>query len=558
MNKKRIVLMLVFILCPVCILAQGLINSKHNLSVSGQSLAKSGGESDMCRFCHTTHISRPKPAQWRKNDTGQNYILYSSSTIQALPGQPTGASLLCLSCHDGTIALGSSETSLSANSLSMMPNKANLTTDLSDDHPISFTYNSTLALANRELADPAFLPPSIELEKQKVQCTSCHDPHNQMYDYFLSVSYQYSELCIQCHQIDNWNLSAHKISNATWKGFGRTPWFHTPYTTVEENGCENCHNPHGAESHDRLLNFRREEDNCLICHNGSVASTDIRAMQNKPFTHNVYAYNQIHDPAEENIVRIKHVECSDCHNPHSSRKLRTRPPLAEGSIKDVKGVDTNGNPIEKIQFQYELCYRCHSGNAVKPGSPTSRQIEQSNVRFEFDLGNPSYHPIEGSGKNSNVPSLILPRTETSIIYCTNCHSSDGSRSPAGPHGSIYPHILKYRYETTDFTPESYQSYELCYQCHNRDIILNSMETYAQKVHKKHIKDVNTPCNVCHDPHGISSAQGNAANHSYLINFDIRVVSADQVTGRLEFNNLGMFSGNCYLQCHGKNHSPATY
>ena len=35
------------------------------------------------------------------------YIPYSSSSLQAKPGQPTGTSKLCLSCHDGTIALGS-------------------------------------------------------------------------------------------------------------------------------------------------------------------------------------------------------------------------------------------------------------------------------------------------------------------------------------------------------------------------------------------------------------------------------------------------------------------
>ena len=556
MNKIRLIFIFVFIFTPLFSTAQNLINSKHNLSISALDLSKNGNESDMCHFCHTNHISRPKSAQWRSKDLGQSYTLYNSSTIHALPGQPTGSSMLCLSCHDGTIAFGSSlENSSNYN---IIKSRANLSTDLSDDHPISFTYNSTLSFSDGELADPAFISNLIKLEKQQLQCTSCHDPHNQIYDHFLTVSPQYSELCVICHKKNSWNLSTHKLSNATWKGFGKDPWFHTPFKTVEENGCENCHNPHGAESHDRLLNFDKDEDNCLICHNGSVASTNIQAMQNKPYTHDVYRYNQIHDPAENSMMRLRHVECADCHNPHASRKNSPRAPLASGSIEGVKGIDTYGNSINAVLYQYELCYRCHTESSVKPGSVTPRQIEQSNLRLEFDSANPSFHPVEEAGKNSNVPSLISPLTESSNIFCTDCHSSDGTKNPSGPHGSIYPHILKYRYETADNTPESYQSYRLCYQCHNREIILNSMDSYAQNVHKKHISDENTPCNVCHDPHGISSAQGNSTNNSYLINFSISSVSADPITGKLEFVNLGMSSGSCYLRCHGKNHSPESY
>ena len=57
-----------------------------------------------------------------------------------------------------------------------------------------------------------------------------------------------------------------------------------------------------------------------------------------------------------------------------------------------------------------------------------------------------------------------------MIYCTTCHADDegGSR---GPHGSSFAPILKQRYETADNTPESYDNYALCYQCHDRTSIL---------------------------------------------------------------------------------------
>ena len=97
------------------------------------------------------------------------------------------------------------------------------------------------------------------------------------------------------------------------------------------------------------------------------------------------------------------------------------------------------------QYEYEVCYRCHADSPDKPGSPTVRQIAQNNVSLEFDLGNPSFHPVEGAGVNPNVPSLISPLTVSSKIYCSDCHASDGTNSPAGPHGSIYPQILKMQY-----------------------------------------------------------------------------------------------------------------
>jgi hypothetical protein len=70
-------------------------------------------------------------------------------------------------------------------------------------------------------------------------------------------------------------------------------------------------------------------------------------------------------------------------------------------------------------------------------------------------------------------------------------------------------------------------------------------------------DVRTPCNVCHDPHGISYTQGNSTNNSKLINFDTSVVSPSS-SGKLRFESLGTNRGRCYLRCHGENHDPKSY
>jgi len=544
---------------PASLLSQSISTTVHNLSASGPGSIRASSESEICVFCHTPHSSSPRAPLWNRSDPGTTYTLYNSSTVDATIGQPSGSSILCLSCHDGTIALGhvlsrASDIQMVGGITTMPSGNTNLTTDLSDDHPISFTYDAALATADGELKNPSSLTGQVQLENGKVQCVSCHDPHKNVYSDFLVVNTKSSELCLECHDKTNWSQASHKTSTATWNGSGTDPWPHTSYTNVADNACENCHNPHNAGGHPRLLNYSAEESNCLSCHNGNVASTDIQTQLNKAYRHNVAGYTGLHVPDENALVQTKHVECVDCHDPHQAKSGSANPPAANSLLLGVKGVDTNGNAIDPVQNEYEVCYRCHADSNDKPGSPTTRQIAQNNVRLEFDLSNPSYHPVEGAGKNNDVPSLISPWTTSSKVYCTDCHASNGNGSPDGPHGSIYPHILKYRYETADYTQESYQNYELCYQCHNRSSILGDQ---SFRYHKRHIQNEDTPCNVCHDPHGISSSQGNSTNNTHLINFDVSVVQSVMM-GTLKFQDDGKFKGRCYLRCHGKRHNPKRY
>lgn len=533
--------------------AQSVTETVHNLSTSGMGTVIATSETEVCIFCHTPHNSAPLNPLWNKSNPGQTYILYNSSTVQATTGQPDGSSILCLSCHDGTIALGSvlslaDPIDFSSGITTMPVGHSNLSTDLSDDHPISFDCNSSLALTDGQLKDPAYITWPVSLENNKVQCTSCHDPHKNTYTDFLKTSSQYSELCLSCHNRDYWVNSSHINSTATWNNAGSDPWFHTSYTTVIENACENCHNPHSANGNTRLMKYLVEENNCFDCHNGNVASLNLEADFSKTYRHNVYNYNQVHDAAEDAISMNLHVECEDCHNPHAARSNAAVAPFVKGANEGVLGVNSSGGEVKPALYEYEICFRCHADSPDKPSSLISRKIEQNNVRLEFDVTNPSHHAVEGPGVNADVPSLIAPLTESSIIYCTDCHASDGA-SPAGPHGSIYPSLLKYQYITADNTVESSTAYALCYSCHDRASIMSD-NTFGE--HYKHVVDQNTPCSVCHDSHGISGSQGSFTNNSHLINFDVNVVTTDGF-GRLQYVSTGVNSGYCQLRCHNKNH-----
>lgn len=527
--------------------------SSHNLStrlIDKKNTA--GNASDVCGYCHTFHTPIPMNPMWNKKSAGQNYILYNSSTLQALPGQPDGASILCLSCHDGTIATGNINNNLKniidfTSSDRLLQNKYNLTKDLSDDHPISFIYDANLAVIDGHLKDPSVIISPIKLDDQKMQCTTCHDPHYNGDNKFLTVSNKYSELCLECHNIDDWISSSHSNSGAIWNGLGLNPWFHTPYNNVAENACENCHNPHNAEGKLRLLNYAAEESNCLHCHNGNVASKNIESQLIKPYNHNVYEYNLVHDLNEQTMPSVPHVECVDCHNPHFANSGTAVAPFVKGANEGVIGVNQNGIPVNKVQNEYEICFRCHSDNQIKSTSLTIRELGQNNVRLDFDPANISFHPVIEPRNNVKLNSLIDPLTTSSIIYCTDCHASDGAGSPAGPHGSIYPQILKANYNRNKSTnllenvSASTLSVEfaLCAECHNMNEVKNSHQSM------QHVLSL-TSCNTCHDPHGFEG--GNEEHNSFLVNMDTDLIFPNSDGERyIQMNGNG--TGKCFLRCH---------
>jgi len=558
--KKLIIPARVLILLwlPAIVYSQSIVTTKHNLSVSGPGTVKASSETEICLFCHTPHNSRPNAPLWNRNDPGSTYTLYTSSTLQALPGQPDGASILCLSCHDGTVALGSVISRPSTINFTTGNNipagVSNLTTNLRNDHPVSFLYNAALAAADGQLRDPSTVPPPVALKNGKLQCTSCHDPHKNIYSDFLLATTQNSNLCNSCHQRTYWTSSSHSTSTKTWNGTAPNPWPYTPWTTVAQNACENCHNPHNSGSNLMLLKYQAEESNCLDCHNGNAASKNISAQFAKTYRHNVSNYLNVHDANEPASVTTMHVECVDCHNPHAAKNLAAVAPSVNGFLTGVKGINQSGAAVYPAINSYEICYRCHAGNPGAPSAATPRVIVQNNVRLEFAPGNPSYHSVAAAGVNTTVPSLIAPWTTSSRLYCTDCHASDGVGSPAGPHGSIYPRILKRQYSTADNTTESATAYALCYGCHNRTSILGDV---SFKEHSKHIVGEKTPCNTCHDPHGISSTQGNSTNNTNLINFWTTIVS-NSSGGLRKFEDQGSYKGRCYLTCHGENHNPLSY
>jgi len=174
-----------------------VLNTPHNLNnYPGVSIAGN----QVCLPCHTPHNalkSGEGNVLWNHEETAATFTMYSSAA-----GQPEGVSKLCLSCHDGVTALDSYGGDTGSVPLT---GSANVGTDLSNDHPIGIEYPNDLD----NYRDPSTFAaginngPGVHLvdvsSVLRVECTSCHQVHNNGLGYFLNVPVLESYLCLQCH-----------------------------------------------------------------------------------------------------------------------------------------------------------------------------------------------------------------------------------------------------------------------------------------------------------------------------------------------------------------------
>jgi predicted CXXCH cytochrome family protein len=548
-----------------------ILYTRHNLSINAPARAAtkrvwtdalresdiraagSDGEERVCIFCHTPHHSSTTTPLWSRetaNDRGTSYLLYQSDRIQAGKlQQPFGGSKLCLSCHDGTIAMnsqmgGSVFTQLSdfsGTAVTVMPTgETNLGTDLRNDHPISLSYADFLATGS-ELNETAFiLQKGIRLEEGLyLQCSSCHDPHKDRYGNFLVLDNSSgSPLCTACHNLSGWNQSSHRLG-----GNG-------PYAVENAmKGCENCHQPHNAKGTGYLLQQTGEEDNCLgKCHNGSgYSATDIRSQFARIYSHPVAGSPAgTHQTNEDCETARYHVECNDCHNPHQANNTTPGAPY-NGRLQGVKVRKMAGDTFEYAArgSEYLVCLKCHGANQgafrsiTEPPSP-SRQIDERDQSIRFNADNPSRHPLMADRLGTGASLKTDYQTTMIRILCTDCHAS---------HGTDNAHLLVARYDQSDYGSYSSTAYALCFRCHDETYILSARSAFSR--HNQHVINGRIPCSFCHDPHGISRLSGITAtegDHRHLINFDTGKVTKETAV-------YDSVARSCSVSCHSAHYPP---
>lgn len=487
--QRSIALLTLFMLVSLRLLSAqplgGMLETKHNLSVSSTGAVKALTENEVCVFCHTPHNAAPEmPPLWNRQFSSANYTPYNSPSLQAAIGQPNGYSKLCLSCHDGTIAIGAVRNVRGQSATIQMigtgvggvmpPGSTLIGTNLLNDHPISFVFDQALRSADGELVDPTTLTERVRLYpganpgiEDSMQCTTCHDPHTVEFPKFLrkNPKGQTDNLCLTCHQKPGWVGSTHESDTFFW------PEDQT-VEEVRDHSCFACHTPHTIEGAERLLRNAAIgvdsaiEETCYLCHQtaatGGIAQ-NIKSEFGKSYRHPVTLEPGGHKPVfisrppeglPENVLLnpgavaedprftdTKHVECVDCHNPHrvtsTNRTEGMRGIALDGS--EVTNVINDPTPADgqPSNRQYPLCLRCHGdtydrviGTLTLPSG-----AQPGNKRTEFQTTNSAFHPVAGPGRNTsanlNDQLQLNGLSTTSVIKCTDCHNSDAYESTSG-------------------------------------------------------------------------------------------------------------------------------
>lgn len=222
---KRAVVLLLAALGPASAAAQqdSVVSTVHNLSVSGPGEVRAVGETEVCKFCHVPHSAIVNEPLWghalsQVPSYAVPKLRRSGDTVVPAP-QPDGASRLCLSCHDGTVALGDlgprrRNVSMAGAQRLEKGRRGLIGTDLSGSHPVSIAVpeadpgspDGSRDLTLKTLA-VVLAEGRARLDAQnKVQCTTCHDPH-------LDRHYQpgrvprfwrrptVDEVCLACHEL---------------------------------------------------------------------------------------------------------------------------------------------------------------------------------------------------------------------------------------------------------------------------------------------------------------------------------------------------------------------
>ena len=203
------------VIAPVMVMAIFGLGLSAQAQITGSSHDFSGElwavNGEICNVCHTPHDADTSVAGaplWdHQVSTSAGYTPYTSDTLNASVGQPDHYSAkLCLSCHDGTVAKDSFG-GVSGGDFMVGTDYGYIGLDLSTEHPISFTYDDTLASVDGGLFTPSDTLSGLGgtiaedlLFSNTLGCASCHDVHNaDGITNMLRKNNEGSAFCLTCH-----------------------------------------------------------------------------------------------------------------------------------------------------------------------------------------------------------------------------------------------------------------------------------------------------------------------------------------------------------------------
>jgi len=431
--------------------------TRHNLSAGGpgstHALAPgAGGTSEVCVFCHTPHgastadaggVGLRSPLWNRRVPAGATYTPYTSSTLDAqsitdgLNNTPGGSSKLCLSCHDGTLAIGNVNVlggrsnatiamqgtgpggTMPAGEGTASGFTRNLGTDLRNDHPISVTFNAALAARDGELRlpdaqqrwpagstppatvlgvrGPGFKPllplePTGANRAGQVQCASCHDPHIRELD---------------ASKGNQKFLRAQRFQEAPPSA---------GHSAVSDQVCLGCHDKNGTF--------------------GSWAQSAHAKPEVADETYRDTAAQLREFPLGLPVWKAGCLNCHDTHAVQGTRRLTREG--TDGTQAGPLAARQGGNPALE-----NTCYACHT-TAAKSALASTLQVPDIESAFSLPIRMPittaeqglgtEVHDISSNFSDPNVDcttatnrcgaDFMEPRSRLAQRHaeCTDCHN----------------------------------------------------------------------------------------------------------------------------------------
>lgn len=433
-----------------------ILNTKHNFAANVEPALPDGQirrvkasiQNETCVFCHTPHgdpIANVKPFLWNTTIGSATYDMYASASSQVIASAPNNSSKMCLSCHDGVIAVGTvdvvnsstvNDISVTGAGVSASGNivdtqtgyNSNLGINLTNDHPISIAYTMALATGNAGLED------------------ELRNPEDESY---IGVR--------TGRGVAAWNASAAAAGNTVPSATSTststriavpleasytntvldlaannsTNLFATPGAGTIE--CTTCHDPHIRSTDNsenikflRLHRFQKSDPgvgnsfditrdiNCIACHN--------KANWGASSHGNVIVADEVYTDEAATLrefplgTTVWESSCLGCHDPHTVEGARYL--LREAT----DGAVTAGAKAVGSSSIEESCYQCHSSDSVL--------VDNSNVadiKLVTDIsGGHTLFDFAASASEHNILDSDFTESQANLqtnrhVTCADCH-----------------------------------------------------------------------------------------------------------------------------------------